>query len=210
MPGLVRARRIRRNNVTRDTHTHADPYTYNTHTHAHTHTYQLCILLLELVTCLCCHYCAVAIQSVYGEALQALADSEAWKETVDKELRLVSSVKMCVLSPGTLCSQFKHMHNCPPCMVGPGSDLNHHWQSFINWVPNIQSKHPTSIHRQSIIIKLRWTKPVWARINSGYVGSISRKKRNLSIPLPQTRMTSSPGRCSFWLQHSLATHKIDQ
>ena len=58
----------------------------------------------------------------YGEALQALADSEAWKETVDKELRLVSSVKMCVLSPETLCSQFKHMHNCPPCMVGPGSE----------------------------------------------------------------------------------------
>ena len=45
-----------------DTHTHADPYT---NTHAHTHIYQLCILLLELVTCLCCHYCAVAIQSVW-------------------------------------------------------------------------------------------------------------------------------------------------
>ena len=38
----------------------------------------------------------------YGEALQALADSEAWKETVDKELRLVSSVKMCV------CCLLKH------------------------------------------------------------------------------------------------------
>ena len=76
------------------------------------------------------------------EALQALADSEAWKKTVDKELRLVSSVKMCLLSPETLCSQFKHMHNCPPCMVGPGSDLNRHWQSlsteYLTYTVNIQ------------------------------------------------------------------------
>ena len=95
----------------------------------------------------------------YGEALQALADSAAWNETVDKELRLVSSVKMYVLSPETLCSQFKHMHNCPPCMVGPGSDLNHSWQSFINWVPNIHSKHPTPIrHRlaSNFSIIFRW------------------------------------------------------
>ena len=60
-----------------------------------THSFDFYLLLLPLAP-------FPRLSHSYEEALQALADSEAKKETVDKELRLVSSMRMCVLFPGTL------------------------------------------------------------------------------------------------------------
>ena len=53
----------------------------------------------------------------YEEALQALADSEAKKETVDKELRLVSSGQRVVLSSGILLKLLVH----PPTLPSPST-----------------------------------------------------------------------------------------